>query len=161
MVIESTADDLGPTGFDEQFGNGRINAYVAVCTARGMACMGDTNRDGLVDIVDLLALLAGWGPSSGPGDLDCDFQVNIVDLLALLAAWGSCPGSGLPEPLSLEEELADACLTLDDWDDFEECMTTGTQVERDNCKCWMEHFLYNCNRCSCTHNPGCLGSNPF
>ena len=46
------------------------------------------NDDGMVDIVDLLALLAEWGM---PGSCDIDGSgVAITDLLALLAAWGEC-----------------------------------------------------------------------
>jgi type VII secretion-associated serine protease mycosin len=33
QIIESTADDEGPSGWDEHFGNGRINAYRAVLVA--------------------------------------------------------------------------------------------------------------------------------
>ncbi len=46
------------------------------------------NDDGVVDTVDLLALLAQWG---GPGscDIDGDATVAIRDLLALLGRWGA------------------------------------------------------------------------
>ncbi len=45
--------------------------------------------NGVVDTVDFLALLAGWG-AGGP----CDFDgggVSTTDFLALLAEWGACP----------------------------------------------------------------------
>jgi hypothetical protein len=53
----------------------------------------DLDGDGIVGIVDFLALLAGWGPCPGPpapcpADLDGDGAVGIVDLLLLLADWG-------------------------------------------------------------------------
>jgi hypothetical protein len=48
--------------------------------------------DGVVNVVDFLALLADWG---GTGPCDCadggDGTVNVVDFLAMLGAWGSCP----------------------------------------------------------------------
>jgi hypothetical protein len=47
------------------------------------------DNDGIVGIVDFLALLAQWG---GAGD--CDFDgggVGITDFLILLASWGPCP----------------------------------------------------------------------
>ncbi len=59
-----------------------------------VAVAGDLNGDGIVGIVDLLALLALWGPCSDPcppscqGDLDGDCNVGITDLLTLLANWG-------------------------------------------------------------------------
>ena len=61
---------------------------------RGPMCApGDLNQDGVVDIVDLLALLAAWGPCNQPcppscaGDLNGDCAVGIVELLAMLANW--------------------------------------------------------------------------
>jgi hypothetical protein len=48
--------------------------------------------DGVVNVVDFLALLGQWG---GTGLCDCadggDGTVNVVDFLAMLGAWGSCP----------------------------------------------------------------------
>ena len=50
-------------------------------------CGGDD--DGIVGIVDFLALLAQWG---GPGSCDSDGGgVGITDFLELLANWGPCP----------------------------------------------------------------------
>ena len=54
---------------------------------------GDLDGDGTVGIIDLLLLLAAWGPCPEPcvpycqGDLDHDCAVGIVDLLTLLANW--------------------------------------------------------------------------
>lgn len=58
----------------------------------GDACLGDLTGDGEVDVLDLLALLDGWGPCpSCPEDLTGDGLVNVFDLLALLDSWGACP----------------------------------------------------------------------
>ncbi|MCH7603825.1 MAG: hypothetical protein IIB54_13770, partial [Planctomycetes bacterium] len=56
-------------------------------------CPTDTDNDGNVNVTDLLALLAKWGPCSAPcpPDNNGDGNVNVTDLLALLAAWGACP----------------------------------------------------------------------
>ncbi|MHC5024792.1 MAG: dockerin type I domain-containing protein [Planctomycetota bacterium] len=53
---------------------------------------GDLNGDGVVDINDLLGLLAAWGPCPSPpaecpADLNGDGVVDITDLLGLLANW--------------------------------------------------------------------------
>ncbi len=54
-----------------------------------IAVLGDFNGDEIVDVVDLLALLAVWGPCGAcPEDLDQDGMVGVTDLLALLANWG-------------------------------------------------------------------------
>jgi trimeric autotransporter adhesin len=54
--------------------------------------LGDLNGDGVVDVSDLLILLAAWGPCppSGdcPADLDGDGVVGVSDLLILLENWG-------------------------------------------------------------------------
>ena len=51
--------------------------------------LGDLDGDGVVGIVDFLALLAIWGPCPAPciADLDGDGMVGIVDFLGLLANW--------------------------------------------------------------------------
>ncbi len=54
--------------------------------------VGDLNCDGAVGIIDLLTLLATWGPcadcNSCPADLDADCAVGVLDLLTLRANWG-------------------------------------------------------------------------
>lgn len=59
------------------------------------AITGDINNDGTVDVVDMLLLLAAWGPcpqcpgpQECPADLNGNCQVSIVDFLALLLHWG-------------------------------------------------------------------------
>ncbi|MCH8345285.1 MAG: hypothetical protein IH983_15045, partial [Planctomycetes bacterium] len=57
------------------------------------AIPGDLDDDGTVGILDLLILLADWGPCPDPpdgcpADLDGDGSVGILDLLTLLANWG-------------------------------------------------------------------------
>ena len=106
----------------------------------------------MVSAADLLALLADWGNPYGASDL-----------LALLAAWGLCPCVEGTEPMSLEDELDDACLTQADWDEFEDVMTDpeSSQEDKDNYLCWMEHYLFDCNKCICIGASGCPGADPF
>lgn len=53
---------------------------------------GDINADDTVDVLDLLDLLAAWGPCPATGpcatDLDGDGVTDITDLLIVLGAWG-------------------------------------------------------------------------
>ena len=50
------------------------------------------NGDGVVNVVDFLALLAQWGE---PGSCDFDGDgVGVTDFLDMLAWWGPCPGRG-------------------------------------------------------------------
>ncbi|MHC4220618.1 MAG: hypothetical protein ACYSU7_19445 [Planctomycetota bacterium] len=91
------------------YGNGFYNAYYEsnlVCsggefgaseTCFDIACQGDPPcpwdcadpPDGVVGVVDFLALLAGWG-GGGP----CDFDgggTGVTDFLIMLGEWGVCP----------------------------------------------------------------------
>ena len=87
--LQTTADDLGDPGFDDFFGNGRINVGATIA-ALGSPCP-DFNGDGSVQTADLLQLLSDWGPCAGcPTDLDGDGAVTTADLLELLSAWGPC-----------------------------------------------------------------------
>ena len=85
---------LGPWNIDIQTGeNGALG--VACFGFGGGTCPEDINGDGVVDVLDLLALLAAWGNPGGPEDINGDGVVDVLDLLMLLAAWGPCgPGEG-------------------------------------------------------------------
>jgi hypothetical protein len=56
----------------------------------GTPCPADVNGDAVVDVLDLLAVLAAWGNTGGPEDINGDGVVDVLDLLDLLAAWGPC-----------------------------------------------------------------------
>ena len=50
---------------------------------------GDLDGDGIVNVTDLLQVLAAWGPNPGhAADINGDRIVNVTDLLTLLANWG-------------------------------------------------------------------------
>jgi hypothetical protein len=56
-------------------------------------CPADVNGDDIINITDLLAVIANWGATgSHPADVNGDNTVNVTDLLAVIAAWGLCPG---------------------------------------------------------------------
>lgn len=51
---------------------------------------GDVNCDGVVNVVDLLAVINGWGASNScaPADDDCSGAVDVIDLLRVINNWG-------------------------------------------------------------------------
>jgi CSLREA domain-containing protein len=60
----------------------------SMCT---LACLADcgANPDGVVDVTDLLAVLAQWGNTS-PCDTDDSGTTDVTDLLKVLGDWGPC-----------------------------------------------------------------------
>jgi hypothetical protein len=60
---------------------------------QGASCPWDLDDDGTVSVVDLLDVIASWGPCEAcPADFNNDGLVNVVDLLGLIANFGPCPG---------------------------------------------------------------------
>ncbi len=56
----------------------------------GVVIVGDVNSDGIVDVLDMLAVIAAWGPCVNcPEDIDGDWSVTVKDLLIVIANWGS------------------------------------------------------------------------
>jgi len=54
-------------------------------------CPADITGDGVVDVLDLLAVLAAWGDCPGCiEDITGDDVVDVLDLLEVLASWGPC-----------------------------------------------------------------------
>ena len=68
-----------------------------------LPCPADLTGNDVVNVSDLLALIANWGPCDAPcppvrprdpicaGDLNADCFVNVTDLLDLIDVWGECP----------------------------------------------------------------------
>jgi hypothetical protein len=54
-------------------------------------CEEDVNYDNIVNVEDLLILIADWGSTDGGlTDINGDGIVNIEDLLMLVSGWGPC-----------------------------------------------------------------------
>ena len=66
------------------------------------AFAGDTNSDGIVNIVDLSTLLSHWGTNYAGADFNKDLTVNIFDLSILLSNYGkTAPPQSDPVPLGV------------------------------------------------------------
>ncbi|HRP62836.1 MAG TPA: hypothetical protein PK400_06055 [Phycisphaerales bacterium] len=124
-------------------------------------CPADLNGDFRVDVQDLLVLLGAWGsysgtPCFGSPDLNDSGVVDVQDLLILLGAWGPCPGV-VTTVKSLSDELTDAGLTQQQWQDYYNIMTgNASQLTKDNWTCWFNNYITQCQNC-----PVCPGYDPF
>jgi hypothetical protein len=111
----------GNTGYD--FGTGDWNILTAnmiLCRP----CRADVNGDGVVDVLDLLAVIAAWGNTGGPEDIIPDGIVNVLDLLAVIADWGPCFPMGAcctPDGGCTDMIETDCLIAGGDWYEGEEC----------------------------------------
>jgi subtilisin family serine protease len=90
-LLVQSCTDVSNAGFDERTGWGRIDSGVAVRLARAAAGVGDLNKDGVINGIDLGELLGRWGTSGYDceADFDDDGIVGGGDLGRLLSRWGS------------------------------------------------------------------------
>jgi len=87
-VLFASVDDLGPPGWDEIYGHGRINALRAVQAARAtLPCPLDADGNGIVDIEDVFAFVDYYLEPSIRADFDGNGLVNLDDLFLYLQGW--------------------------------------------------------------------------
>jgi len=53
-------------------------------------CLGDLDGDLIVNITDLLTIIAQWGTANSPADINQDGIVDVSDLLIVIGNWGPC-----------------------------------------------------------------------
>ncbi|NIR37489.1 MAG: hypothetical protein GWN79_11550, partial [Actinobacteria bacterium] len=64
---------------------------VAASTASANSCPSDTNRDGTVDIDDLITVILAYGTAGGcSADADGSGTVDVDDIIMLITNWGPC-----------------------------------------------------------------------
>jgi hypothetical protein len=74
-----------PNGLGSNFVSG------ALLVDFDMNCIGDLNGDQVVNVADVLSLIADWGVCEGcASDFNGDGKVAVDDLLVLIGAWGIC-----------------------------------------------------------------------
>ena len=93
-ILNQTSTDIAGTGYDQQTGYGRPNAWAAIQALDvDPPPPGDLNNDGEVDGLDFGLLLAAWGSCGDceedpcPADLNGDCTVNGIDIGLLLVDW--------------------------------------------------------------------------
>lgn len=88
--IEEASDMVAPVDFAPSNTPDLLATIVIEVTP---ACPGDVSQNGIVDGVDLAAVLGAWG-TSGHGEFECDIDrdgvVSGSDLAQVLGSWGPC-----------------------------------------------------------------------
>ncbi|MCH2134620.1 MAG: PA14 domain-containing protein [Phycisphaerales bacterium] len=54
-------------------------------------CEGDVTGDGIIDVNDVLQVIAAWGGTDPDADVNGDGTVGVDDLLIVIKRWGPCP----------------------------------------------------------------------
>jgi len=54
-------------------------------------CLADVDGNNVVNTLDLLMVVAGWGQPGPVGDVDFNGIININDILYIIDKWGGCP----------------------------------------------------------------------
>jgi hypothetical protein len=74
------------------YGNGSIAPELTIEYTPGQSndCVADVTGDAIVNVSDLLAVIAYWGTNNAIHDLNNSGTVDVGDLLAIIDAWGDC-----------------------------------------------------------------------
>ena len=77
--IRENAVDLGPSGFDNEFGYGLINVTDTLVSA---ATLGDVNRDGVANFLDISPFITLLSSTEYQyeADINCDGLVSFLDI---------------------------------------------------------------------------------
>jgi hypothetical protein len=81
---------MGTTDIAWQFCGWNIDDVELVALVCDAPCPEDINGDGVVDVLDLLAVITAWGQMGVVEDVNLDGIVDVLDLLAVITAWGAC-----------------------------------------------------------------------
>jgi hypothetical protein len=100
MLIETVLCANSPENINGAWANGGGNCEAATCTddnedgipddCQAADCPTDIDENGVVDVLDLLSVIALWGDTGGSGDVNDDGIVDVLDLLDVIGDWGSC-----------------------------------------------------------------------
>ena len=90
--VGMSADGNRITGWTNTSPGGGRACWLVALDGLPPLCPQDISGDGAVSVIDLLDLLAAWGPHFDHlADFDESGVVDVSDLLGLLGAWGPCP----------------------------------------------------------------------
>ena len=82
------ADDVGDGSVIEA-GLDSISLARLICEDDNQ-CEGDVDDNGIVNVNDILQVIAVYGTNDPSGDANADGTVNISDILLIISHWGEC-----------------------------------------------------------------------
>jgi hypothetical protein len=91
--VRFSVSDL-PNNSITEAGIDNVQVEIFTCPPSPPPCPADVSGDGMVNVVDFLALIATWGPcpeAGCPADLDQSGAVDVTDLIQIFLGWGACP----------------------------------------------------------------------
>lgn len=92
-MLETSAKDLGPVGWDEDYGYGALDIYSALVDYT--ECFGDFNKDNIIDIYDLVLISKFYGKTFEDDkydelfDFNKDGIINLIDLQYVSRNYGT------------------------------------------------------------------------
>lgn len=87
-VTPQTIETLTPFGIPIALAAADADAPAVCDRPCSNVCPGDVSGDGVVDGLDLGAILSGWGSAGPDGDVNDDGIVDGIDLGYILSGWG-------------------------------------------------------------------------
>lgn len=89
-LLQWSVIDLGPTGRDNGFGLGRIDAHRAVGAAKGQyVCPADVNQNGSLEEADFSAWLAAFNANAPLADQNFNGSVEVADFSGFIANYAN------------------------------------------------------------------------
>lgn len=95
VLLRESAKDIGPAGWDDRSGWGRLDTGAALSRLVAQRrpacrCAADLDGDGVVGGTDLGIILTAWGTAEPLPDLDGDGWIGNGDIVAWATAISSC-----------------------------------------------------------------------
>ena len=79
-----------PVDFFGELRIGGASVDIGSIEYHSQPCLGDLGGDFIVNVTDLLTVIAQWGATNSPADLNADGIVDVSDLLIVISNWGPC-----------------------------------------------------------------------
>jgi hypothetical protein len=91
LGFHPVSSDVAANAYWDAATDGDLLMANALCHVAARECVGDTDGNGVINFLDLNAVLSAFGQSGEglPADLNGDGVVNFLDLNTVLSAFGT------------------------------------------------------------------------